>query len=48
MSHRSKPLRGLESTGQSSIGVAKFGRMFRWLEPAIAPRGTAEEQQRST
>lgn len=43
--HGSKPLRGLESTGQSSIGVAKFGRMFRWLEPGVAPKSGAEEQE---
>ncbi|MBI3367931.1 MAG: peroxidase [Burkholderiales bacterium] len=42
--HGSKPLRGLESTAQSSVQTAKFGRMFRWLEPAIAPQGPTEEQ----
>jgi len=41
--HGSRPLRGLESTGQSSIGTARFGRMFRWLDPAMAPAGPAEE-----
>lgn len=45
MSHGSKPLRGLESTGQSSIATAKFGRMFRWLEPAFSPNGAGEEQE---
>lgn len=33
--HGSRPLRGLESTAQSSVQTAKFGRMFRWLEPAF-------------
>jgi Animal haem peroxidase len=33
--HGAKPLRGLAPTHQSTIaGSAKFGRMFRWLEPA--------------
>jgi hypothetical protein len=33
--HGAKPLRGLQTTSQSTIsGVAKFGRMFRWLPPA--------------
>ena len=41
--HGSRPLRGLESTAQSSVQTAKFGRMFRWLEPAIAPEGPSEE-----
>lgn len=41
--HGSRPLRGLESTSQSSVQTAKFGRMFRWLEPAIAPEGPSEE-----
>lgn len=43
--HGSKPLRGLLSTGQSSIGTARFGRMFRWLEPAQSPKNAAEELQ---
>jgi Animal haem peroxidase len=35
MSHGARPLRGLENTAQSTIeGQSKFGRMFRWLEPA--------------
>lgn len=42
--HGSRPLRGLESTAQSSVGIARFGRMFRWLEPAIAPQGPAQVQ----
>lgn len=41
--HGSRPLRGLESTHHSSITVAKFGRMFRWLEPAQDAK-TAKEQ----
>ena len=41
--HGSRPLRGLESTAQSSVQSAKFGRLFRWLEPAIAPEGPSEE-----
>jgi Animal haem peroxidase len=40
--HGSKPLRGLESTQQSSIEAGKFGRMFRWLEPAQTWRTPAE------
>jgi Animal haem peroxidase len=44
-SHGSKPLRGLESTQQSSIETGKFGRMFRWLEPAISPKTPAEQIQ---
>src|SRR3954470_2818845 len=43
--HGSKPLRGLESTAQSSIQTAKFGRMFRWLEPAQSPKGEKEERE---
>jgi len=43
--HGSKPLRGLESTKQSSTGTAKFGRMFRWLEPAQSPQGGAEDTE---
>ncbi len=43
--HGSKPLRGLESTQQSSIQTGKFGRMFRWLEPALSPRTPEEEAQ---
>ena len=42
--HGSRPVRGLESTSQSSVQSAKFGRMFRWLEPAFAPSGPAENQ----
>lgn len=43
MSHGVRPLRGLESTAQSTIdGKSKFGRMFRWLEPAQRP-GSPEE-----
>jgi hypothetical protein len=41
--HGSRPLRGLESTAQSSVQTAKFGRLFRWLAPALAPEGPAEE-----
>ena len=43
--HGSKPLRGLESTAQSSIQTGKFGRLFRWLEPAQAPRGGDEDKE---
>jgi Animal haem peroxidase len=43
--HGSKPLRGLETTQQSSIQTGKFGRMFRWLEPAVSPRTPEEEAQ---
>ncbi len=43
--HGSKPIRGLESTQQSSIQTGKFGRMFRWLPPGLAPRNPAEQQQ---
>lgn len=43
--HGSRPLRGLESTSQSSVQTAKFGRMFRWLEPAIAPEGPTDEAE---
>jgi hypothetical protein len=42
--HGSRPPRGLESTGQSSIGTAKFGRMFRWLPPAALPQTPSEDQ----
>ena len=42
--HGSRPLRGLESTSQSSVGSARFGRMFRWLEPAFTTNGPADEQ----
>ena len=45
MAGHGAPPRGLESTAQSSIGVAKFGRMFRWLEPAIAPQGPVQEAE---
>ena len=40
--HGSVPLRGLEQTGQSTIQKAKFGRMFRWLEPAITAKNAKE------
>ena len=43
--HGSKPLRGLESTQQSSIQTGKFGRMFRWLEPAQIGRTPQEEAE---
>jgi hypothetical protein len=43
--HGSKPLRGLESTLQSSIGTGRFGRMFRWLGPGLAPADAAEAEQ---
>jgi len=42
--HGSKPLRGLESTRQSSIQTTKFGRLFRWLEPALAARTPSDEK----
>jgi Animal haem peroxidase len=46
MSHGAKPLRGLESTAQSTIdGQAKFGRMFRWLEPAHIAKRPEDERQ---
>ncbi len=46
IAHGAKPLRGLESTAQSTIdGQAKFGRMFRWLEPAHIARKTADNDQ---
>ena len=41
--HGSRPLRGLESTSQSSVGTARFGRMFRWLEPAFINNGPGDE-----
>ena len=41
--HGSMP-RGLESTPQSSTQKAKFGRMFRWLGPAILPKTPADDQ----
>src|SRR5262245_40678327 len=41
--HGSRPLRGLESTAQSSITTGKFGRLFRWLPPAFAPRDLKDE-----
>jgi hypothetical protein len=41
--HGSKPLRGLESTGQSSISTGKFGRLFRWLPPAFTTKSTKDE-----
>lgn len=43
--HGSRPLRGLESTQQSTIGTAKFGRMFRWLEPAQLPKNHNEQKE---
>ena len=43
--HGSKPLRGLTSTGQSSTGIAKFGRMFRWLPPCFVTSGPKDEQE---
>lgn len=43
--HGSRPLRGLESTQQSTIGTAKFGRMFRWLEPAQSPKNHNEQKE---
>ena len=43
--HGSKPLRGLESTAQSSVKTAKFGRLFRWLNPGHAPSNAAEQQE---
>jgi len=46
--HGSRPLRGLESTLQSSVQTAKFGRMFRWLAPAFAPQGTRQEAEVET
>ncbi len=42
--HGSKPVRGLASTAQSSVQTAKFGRMFRWLEPAFVTNGPADEK----
>jgi len=45
MAHGSTPLRGLESTALSSVQSGKFGRMFRWLEPAQSPQGPSEQQQ---
>jgi Animal haem peroxidase len=41
--HGSGPLRGLVSTQQSTIGTAKFGRMFRWLPPAHEWRNSVEQ-----
>src|SRR5438067_2113808 len=41
--HGSRPLRGLESTAQSSIQTGKFGRLFRWLPPGFAPRDIKDE-----
>ena len=43
--HGAKPLRGLESTSQSSVQTGKFGRMFRWLEPCLSPKGAAEDKE---
>ena len=43
--HGSRPLRGLESTQQSTIGTAKFGRMFRWLELAQLPKNHNEQKE---
>lgn len=42
MAHGSRPLRGLQSTAQSSIATGKFGRLFRWLPPSFQP---AEERE---
>jgi hypothetical protein len=42
MAHGSRPLRGLESTAQSSIQTGKFGRMFRWLAPALTAADATE------
>jgi len=42
--HGSKLLRGLESTSQSSVQTARFGRMFRWLEPGI-PIASADDKE---
>jgi hypothetical protein len=44
MAHGSRPLRGLESTAQSSIQTGKFGRLFRWLPPAFTPRDIQDGQ----
>ncbi len=41
--HGSKPLRGLESTGQSQVKTGKFGRMFRWLSPCFQPANSRDE-----
>jgi Animal haem peroxidase len=41
--HGSAPLRGLLNTQQSSIGAAKFGRMFRWLPPAHEAKNAREQ-----
>jgi hypothetical protein len=41
--HGSRPLRGLESTAQSSIKTGKFGRLFRWLPPGFQPRDSKDE-----
>ncbi len=43
--HGAKPLRGLETTNLSTIGTAKFGRMFRWLEPAFSPKDGDEQNK---
>ena len=43
--HGSKPLRGLENTAQSSIKTGKFGRLFRWLPPALAPTNSDEDKE---
>lgn len=46
--HGSRPLRGLESTAQSSTKTGKFGRMFRWLAPGFAPSNVKQEQDIET
>jgi hypothetical protein len=46
--HGAKPLRGLETTNLSTIGTAKFGRMFRWLEPAFSPKDGDEQNKLKT
>lgn len=45
MAHGSMPLRGLQSTAQSSIATGKFGRLFRWLPPSFQPTTTKEEDE---
>jgi hypothetical protein len=42
--HGSRPLRGLESTAQSSTQTGKFGRMFRWLAPGFTPSNVKDEE----
>ena len=43
--HGSRPLRGLESTAQSSVQTGKFGRMFRWLAPGFTPANIKDEER---